>query len=181
MSTQPLDIASCPDCGATNDRTLGRCWLCGKAFGGQTATPAAASPYASPGRPPAVPPLPTAAAPASPFRPGAPYAATQAASPRAAWTVGLSTLFIVVTLFAVGFGLYAQEEGLGILYAVVMTPALVATTVRSVRRQATGQPLTGGQKVLTFFLWAAVTAAAIPILAIVACVAFFLYCLASMN
>lgn len=67
-------------------------------------------------------------------------------------TFSLSTLFLVMTLAAVAAGAFAAAPGLGIVFLVVATPALVRTMVVTTRQQtASGAAITPGKKVIGFF------------------------------
>ena len=63
---------------------------------------------------------------------------------QAGWTFGLSTLMVTVALCAVFFGVFRESHALGILLAIVVTPALVRTWVASSREEEKGHPMTGG-------------------------------------
>ena len=76
-------------------------------------------------------------------------------------TFGLSTLMIVVVLCPVLFGVFRESLGFGILLAIVVTPVLVATVARSLKRQASGRPMTGWQHVDTLAATAGVVVGSI--------------------
>jgi hypothetical protein len=65
-------------------------------------------------------------------------------------TFSLSSLFLVVTLVAVGAGIAAAAPGLGVLFVIVATPALVRTIVVASRQKARGVVTTPTQKVVAF-------------------------------
>ena len=75
----------------------------------------------------------------APARAGLPAPATE--HREAGRTFGLSTLMVTVALCAVFFGVFRESPALGILLAIVVTPALVRTWVASSRREAKGQPM----------------------------------------
>jgi hypothetical protein len=58
--------------------------------------------------------------------------------PRRHWTFSLGTLMLLVTLVAVALGLAAAHPGLGILFAILATPAGVRTAINSRRRTLAG-------------------------------------------
>ena len=150
---QALDLATCKECGAANASTARDCWLCGAAV-----RPALGM---------APPPLPGARAVAAP-------------PSERGWKFGLTLLLVVIALVAVGFGIVREAAGLAVLYAIVVTPALLATLIATARRRSAGRPMGGGDKFKTFFIWVCITLAAIPLLGIAAVVALVLYCFAVM-
>jgi hypothetical protein len=117
----PLELVVCPECWATNAPTASKCWLCGRtAWLAAPAATAAAEPK----------PNPTAAGtPSEPARPLEPPVG-------AGLNFNLATLLGVVTLGAVGFGLYSIHQGLGILFVVVMGPAVLVTALAAWARDA---------------------------------------------
>lgn len=84
----------------------------------------------------------------------------------------LATLMLMVTLVAVGLGMFAIWPGLGILYCLAMAPALVRTAVGARRRQLSGQTLGLDRKFQLFATSLAVSVAAF----VAAIVAFFATC-----
>ena len=114
----PLELVVCPECAATNAPTAGKCWLCGRTA--WLAAPAA-----------------TAAAEPKP-NPAAAGASSERARPieppvGAGLNFNLATLLAAFTLGAVGFGLYSIHQRLGILFAVVMGPAVLVTALAARR------------------------------------------------
>ena len=73
----------------------------------------------------------------------------------------LETLLLVITLVAVCLGMIMAEPGLGIVVAIVATPALVRTLVAGYQQRKAGTPMTLGEKLLTF---AASTGVAVAVL-----------------
>jgi hypothetical protein len=65
-------------------------------------------------------------------------------------TFSLTSLFLVMTLVAVGAGVFAAAPGLGILFAIVATPALIRTVVISAKQKSRGRAASPGQKVAAF-------------------------------
>jgi hypothetical protein len=66
------------------------------------------------------------------------------------FTFGLATLLLVITLFAIAFGLGAMHPGLGIVFGALATPAMVRTGLASARRRARGGAMGAEEKFLTF-------------------------------
>lgn len=94
-------------------------------------------------------------------------------TPLAPGTFSLATLMILVTLVAIGLGLFVTAPGLGILYTIAMVPALVRTAVGVRRRAKAGKVLAIEDKFQLFATSIAVTVAA----CVAATVAFFATCL----
>jgi hypothetical protein len=106
------------------------------------------------------PPLPGTPPPPPPGQAGGPL------------TYSLSTLFLIVTLAGVCFGLIAAAPVLGIPVTVLIVPALIRTFTTARRQQARGERPTAEEKIGSFF------ASMGLILAIVmgAAIAFFAAC-----
>lgn len=121
-SSESNDELHCPQCGAMLAAKADSCWLCqGRAtFAGVDAL-----------RPDPVQPPPIV-------------------EPRAAYQFGISTLLLIMTLFAVLCGVLSMSPGLGIVLAIVATPALVRTGMTAVRRKVRGRPMTVPEKLGTF-------------------------------
>lgn len=105
---------------------------------------------------------------------------------RGPWTYSLSTLFLIVTLAGVCFGLIAAAPGLGILISVLVAPALVRTFAISRVHRAKGEKLSTEQKIGGFLMSLAimiaiVVAAAAAIVAAVAAICFSLQNSRSMS
>ena len=66
--------------------------------------------------------------------------------------VSLASLFLVMTLVAVGLGLFMQAPGLGVLFAFVATPALIRTFIATNLSKRTGRRLNTLGKVETFIV-----------------------------
>jgi len=123
-SLTPPSTPHCPECGAAHRLGAKSCWLCGAKF-----------PVSGPDQ----------GVPTSPF------AASQASSTEAtAATFSLSSLFLVMTLAAVAAGVFAAAPGLGVLFLLVATPALVRTMIATSRQKARGIPSAPGEKVVAF-------------------------------
>ena len=85
-------------------------------------------------------------------------------------TFGLSTLMVMVALCAVFFGVFRESPGLGILLAIVLTPALGATFVKVMKREARGRPMTVLEKFGTFAASAGIVVGTIVVLCVAAVV-----------
>src|SRR5262245_38737788 len=132
----------CLDCGALNYTSATKCYLCGEEL-----TPAL------PGTPPPLPtPLPL--------------------ETRGPATFSLSTLFLIVTLAGVCFGLIAAAPGLGIPVTVLVVPAMIRTLAETRQQQRLGERPTTEHKIGNFFESLAVILAVI----VAAGVAFFTAC-----
>jgi 4-amino-4-deoxy-L-arabinose transferase-like glycosyltransferase len=148
---QPIDLATCRECRAANATTARRCWLCHADLTKPPPPPATHLP----------PPLPVADV--------------------GPWTFSLSTLFLLVTLLALGMGIFALAPGLGVLYAVLVAPPLFATSIVGVRRRRRGQAWGGKEKAATAALSVAGTLAGLSLLIVAAVVAFFIYCIVAIS
>jgi hypothetical protein len=100
------------------------------------------------------------------------------ASPRAigdnAVQFSLASLFLVMTLLAVGLGIFLLVPGLGVLFAFISTPALIRTMIATGRQRQFGAPLSPAEKISVFFLsWFLMSA-----IGIAAMVAFVAVCFA---
>jgi hypothetical protein len=117
---------ACPRCRAENAPQAPRCWLCGIAL------------PASVGRPPAL----SDRAPA--------LIEDVEIVPEARATFSLTTLFLLTTLIAVCFGLFAIAPGLGILLAIAAVPAFLRTTLVAYRRGQLGRDISPARKIALF-------------------------------
>jgi hypothetical protein len=117
----------CADCGAVNPVGVSQCFLCGRKFdgGGMSIAPPGGG---------------TNAGDLSTARPSA-----QGIS-----TYSLSSLFLIVTLAAVCFGLISQAPGLAIPLIVLITPAILNTFIKSRKQQRAGSEFTTGDKIRVF-------------------------------
>jgi hypothetical protein len=123
MSSPPTTSSPrCPECGAAYRLAAERCWLCGSKLPQDG--------------------LDT-------VQPEEPLEATLVTRETAS-TFSLSSLFLVMTLVAVGAGVFAAAPGLGILFAIVATPALARTIVVTSRQKTRGIVTTPGQKAGAF-------------------------------
>lgn len=82
--------------------------------------------------------------------PSAAPASTSADTEATAATFSLSSLFLVMTLVAVCAGVFAAAPGLGIIFAVLATPALVRTIFITAKQKSRGTAVTPGQKIVRF-------------------------------
>ena len=112
----------CPACNVVIGPEAPRCWLCGESF---------------------VKPAPSAADSLSPFAPVDLPGSGHRAPPQ----FSLASLMLDMTLISVALGLFGLEPGLGIGFAILVTPAAIrAAFVAKRRRRAQGQPLGLGEK-----------------------------------
>lgn len=154
---QPNQEKTCPDCGATLREKGSSCWLCHVAV--EEVVPAAAEPPASiEGR--ARAPIAAGDKPVVIFE------------RRAAYQFSLASLMLIVTLFAVLLGVFRMALGLGIVLAILVTPALVRTCMIAARSRAGGRPMSVGRKV-SFF---AGTLGLLAIMAVAVSAAFVATC-----
>ena len=87
---------------------------------------------------------------ALPVEAGSPGTTATTAAEAVAKTFSLSSLFLVMTLVAVGAGVFAAAPGLGILFVILATPALVRTMVVTSRQKTSGIATTPSQKIAAF-------------------------------
>src|SRR4051812_25608974 len=89
-----------------------------------------------------------------------PYASPQPVGENNDYQVSLASLFLIMTLSAVGTGLFLVAPGLGVLFAVLSVPALVRTIVAAKQQWRAGAALTIGEKmgvfVVSFFIMVAI-------------------------
>lgn len=90
---------------------------------------------------------------------------------------GITSLMLVVTLAAVGFGLFRAMPGLGVLFLVVLTPALVRAQIVTRREQKLNAPLTKQQQFRAFFTSFATTMGVLALIGIGVVVALFGTCI----
>ena len=114
---------------------------------------------------------PTPASVGSPFR--EPVVTAETVPER---TFGLSSLFMVMTLIAVCLGVGVANPGLGVIAAIVISPALVRTWIASSRRKAAGRQQTTGEKVGEFVLSTAIAFATVMAVGVAALMAFLGMC-----
>lgn len=122
MSGDKIKPRRCPDCGAEFLLSQSQCWLCSRKAPEATTE----NPYASP-----------QLIHESKYRAG---------------QFSIATLMLVTTLVAVCLGVGMLAPGLGILLAIVATPALVRTVVADSRTKAAGWPFTMTKKIETFIV-----------------------------
>lgn len=81
-----------------------------------------------------------------------PYASPRPTGESLPWQFSLESLILVMTLAAVGLGLFMISPGLGVLFAFIATPALIRTIAASTVRKQKGDRLAVGEKVAVFLL-----------------------------
>jgi len=98
-----------------------------------------------------------------PIRPGARPQPLPTAVTRGPLTYSLSTLFLIVALAGVCFGLIATAPGLGIPVAVLVAPAFIRTLAEIRQQKMAGEKPRAGDKIGAFFESLSVTVmAAVP-------------------
>ena len=120
MSAEQGSTTACPQCGAELAAAETRCWLCLN-----ERRPAGEADTAG-----------TVEAPAA-QRPER-------------WTYSLGSLLLFITLIAVTLGLMGVSPGIGIVFGVLATPALIRTAVAASRARAAGEGLNGYEKAWIF-------------------------------
>ncbi len=143
--TERSDVVHCPECGALVGAGVQKCWLCGASLADLDDVVMAEI---------VLPHLPHREA------------------SRFSYSLGL--LITVVTLICVSLGLVSIAPGLGIAFAIFVTPAYIRTAVGVARRNVKGQPMDIGQKILAF----GGSLAVMTVIAVAAAVAFFATCFA---
>jgi hypothetical protein len=79
-----------------------------------------------------------------------PYAPPRPTGENAGAQFSLASLFLVMTLVAVCLGVFMLAPGLGILFAIVATPALVRTTFTASYYKQAGAPLSPAWRIRAF-------------------------------
>jgi RsiW-degrading membrane proteinase PrsW (M82 family) len=150
MSQGTEGVKTCPECGADNVPVANRCWMC---QGDLKSAPKRSVPLHRDAKP--------------------------------VWAGNESTTLILfatlcVLVFLVGIGSYASEPGLLIPFAIIATPALLATIIRASRKRHQGKPMGIGETIATFFI-SGIAVLGILILVVVAVVVgFIFYCFAEL-
>jgi hypothetical protein len=143
-----LSTPTCPACAAAVGAGDSRCWLCNK-------------------------PL------AADARAGDTTASRKDIA--TGWTFSLSTLMLIVTLFAVTLGIAGLDPllgndglglGLAIVFAMLITPAMVRTSLASVRRRREGRAMPFAEKLLVLLSSVGIMVATVA----AACAAFCATC-----
>jgi hypothetical protein len=99
--------------------------------------------------------------------------AERAASARR--TVHLGTLMLLIALIAVCLGVFRLAPGLGVLFLILIVPALVRTILSAGQQEDRGHPMSWDEKLLTFFGSVGVVA----VLGLAASIAFLVACFSS--
>ena len=115
------DVVLCPECDALVGAGVQKCWLCGAALVEVNDVVMAEV---------VLPRLPRHEA------------------SRFSYSLGL--LMTVVTLVCVCLGVFSIAPGLGIVFAIIVTPAFIRTAIGAARREDAGRPMDVGQKILAF-------------------------------
>ena len=153
MTTHGMSqLKVCPECGADSPARAARCWMCGGDI--QQVEPIVQAELAT----------------AKPVgrRPANPVSETFFA---------ISTCLVVGLVLLVGLGLAVDEPGMAMFYAIIVSPALLATLVRSIQKQATHGHVTWGERFATLIISGALTLSLLPVLCLSACPALLISCL----
>ena len=92
-------------------------------------------------------------------------------------TFGLTTVMLVVTLAAVGFGVFRNNPAIGVLFFIFVTPALIRTQVIAMRRQRSGVPVTALQRLELFMVSFSATFGIVIALTVAAAIALLGTCI----
>ena len=149
MKPPPIHYRRCPECDATSDPAAVRCWLCGGPLGVQDEV-VGAELVAEPGVGDAL---------------------------HEKLFAGLGILTGVLTLLLI-LGAWDRAPGIAIVVAVCAGPALVATVVRTLGRQARGLPFRWQTTLSTFFLSMAAALLILCLLAVGLVIALIVLCFA---
>jgi hypothetical protein len=122
----------CPRCEAKIPHDAARCWLCGMSL------PVERVASASRDRTPE-------------------FVDEIEVVPDSAATFTLTSLFLLMTLIAVGMGLFVIAPGLGILLGMAAAPALIRTALVAHRRDQLGRETSPARKIALFVASVAVT------------------------
>ena len=144
--TKPSNAVLCPECDALVGAGVDKCWLCGAVL---VELDRAAAPRVD------LPKLP------------------RHETTRFSYSLGL--LMTVVTLVCVSLGLVSIEPGLGIVFAFIVTPALIRTAIGAARRNVAGRPMDITQKMIAF----GGSLGVVTVIAVTAGITFFATCFAS--
>jgi hypothetical protein len=144
------DIKWCQECGVENTLYSPRCWMC-HADLRKNAPPVVKAPPASP---------PPRFAPTGSF---------------------FAVLTLLTTLLVVLIGFALGEMSLGYLpwFALIVIPALLATTVRVGRRRMQGKQVSWSEALLTVVISGAIVHGVLGLVAVAAVAALFIMCLIS--
>lgn len=152
-STNPL-LKICPECGADCVASAPRCWMCGGDLSrAETIYQAQAVTASMRG------------------------AGNAGAMPVSEWFFAISTCLLLGVVLLVGLGLAVDEPGTAILYAIVVSPALLATLIRTQLKRASHGRVSWAEKFATLMISGALTVSIVTVLCVAACVALFVYCL----
>lgn len=146
-ASPPLQLQTCPHCGADCEATADRCWLCYGELSPKGDDVVAAEVVREPPR----------------YAPEDTVFATMSA-----------VLALIILL--VGVGSAFVQPGVTILMAIVVVPALVATLVRVGSKQARTGYVSWGERLGTFLISASLTVGVLVLLALSAIIALVVYC-----
>ena len=156
MTERPIDLVTCPDCGAGNPKFERRCWLCRRLLDGGNA-PAAGG----------------ATLERSDLWPPQDVSSTD--------NVLLVTLAIGVIIYAiVCFGVSREAPGIAIALAVIGVAPITATAVTAFRARQEGRLIRLGEVVLRMITGVAVVLGLIGAAGLAAVIAFCMWCFAEL-
>jgi hypothetical protein len=92
--------------------------------------------------------------------------------PTSGFSFRLNSLMLTVTLIAVCLGVLRLAPGIGIAFAVLVTPAFIRTILAARKQQAAGQPMSIWEKVLAFGASLGIVTAIVT----ASCCTFYLTC-----
>jgi hypothetical protein len=101
--------------------------------------------------------------------------------PRRPFQYGLSSLLLVITFAAILCSLIKMSPGLGIVVAILTTPAMLRTILVAFRQRQSGEPMSTSDKANVFFLTMAMSLGVIVAACGAFCVTFFLTCMATVS
>src|ERR1044071_4154829 len=90
-----------------------------------------------------------------------PHASPRSKTGNQAWQFSLGSLFVVMTIVAVGCGLFATLPGLGVLFCIFAVPAGVRTVMDVTKHKERGAPLDPVGKLASFLVSLVVIIAAV--------------------
>lgn len=94
-----------------------------------------------------------------------------------ATTFNLASIFLIITLIAVGLGLAASEPGFAVIFVIIVVPALIATVRLVQKRTIHGEQIGVLQKIATFMVSSLAVVGLLLVIAVAAVVALFAVCL----
>jgi hypothetical protein len=140
----------CSQCGAFVGIAAANCWLCNARM----------------------PPLGAAVAREPPIR-------AQLVDSDRPFQFGISSLLLLITFVAILCSITTMSPGLGIVVAILTTPAMLRTILVTFRQQQGGKPMSGAGKTGVFLLTMAMSLCVAVAACAAFCFTFFFTCLAA--